>query len=89
VTISPEANRFTVDTQQTVDAYITLLTIRDVEVSDAGKYKIVAKNEVGEVTMTVSLIVKGKLIQNSKDCALMFFSYFIQKSLRRLISEKH
>ena len=60
MTISPEANRFTVDTHLDLDTYVTTLTVRDVELADAGKYKIVAKNEVGEVTMVVSMLVKGE-----------------------------
>lgn len=36
-------------------SYFATLEIRDVTVEDAGKYKVMAKNELGESNATISL----------------------------------
>lgn len=52
--------------QQYVDkdghSYLATLEIRNVTVEDAGKYKVTAKNELGESNATISLNFDSKYI---------------------------
>lgn len=51
--------------QQSVDkdghSYFSSLEIKNVTVEDAGKYKVTAKNELGESNATISLNFDSKL----------------------------
>ena len=44
------------------NAYTATLDIRDVTMEDAGKYKVTAKNELGESSATISLNFDGEFI---------------------------
>jgi len=44
--------------------YITSLTLKRVTPRNAGKYQINVMNEFGQVSLAVSLIVKGRLYFN-------------------------
>lgn len=52
--------------QQYVDkdghSYLATLEIRNVTVEDAGKYKVTAKNELGESNATISLNFDSKYL---------------------------
>lgn len=54
--------------QLTVDkdghSYFSTMEIKNVTVEDAGKYKVTAKNELGESNATISLNFDSKYIWN-------------------------
>jgi hypothetical protein len=58
--IIESTGHYEIEIKQEVNNFYTCLTIRNVELTDAGKYKVFAKNELGETTTVVSMIVKGK-----------------------------
>ena len=59
VTIEPQLERHQVSTSSDANMYVTTLTIDNVTTTDAGKFTFMAKNDLGEVNVTVSLVVKG------------------------------
>ena len=44
---------------QPVKLYTSTLAIHQVELGDAGKYRVIIKNKFGETTANISLVVKG------------------------------
>ena len=60
MTIVPEAGRCDVETTQDEHVYVTTLTLHQVTMTDAGKFTFLAKNDLGEVKVTVSLVVRGE-----------------------------
>lgn len=58
--------------QLTVDkdghSYFATLEIKNVTVEDAGKYKVTAKNELGESNATISLNFDSKYRKSIKMC---------------------
>ena len=61
VTIEQQLERHQVNTSSDANMYVTTLTIDNVTTADAGKFTFMAKNDLGEVNVTVSLVVKGTL----------------------------
>ena len=49
------------------NAYFSTLEITSVAVDDAGKYKVTAKNELGESNATISLNFDSKIHISSKN----------------------
>jgi hypothetical protein len=67
-----EDDLHTVEIIEDVSVYTTTLTLENVTPQEAGTYKCVAINEVGEETVSASLIVKGKLgIQQGETIPLL------------------
>lgn len=46
--------------KETGNTYLATMEINDVAVEDAGKYKVVAKNELGESNASISLNFDSK-----------------------------
>ena len=61
--IIESSEHYEVELKQEANTYFTCLTVHNVQLSDAGKYKLQAKNELGETKAVVSMVVKGKLTQ--------------------------
>ena len=53
--------------------YIAILAIQNVAVEDAGKYKVTAKNELGESNATISLNFDSKFFPYKKSNILSFY----------------
>lgn len=69
-------NDFLLDFQLRVDkdghSYFATLEIKNVTVEDAGKYKVTAKNELGESNATISLNFDSKSI-----CFYFIYFFFV------------
>ena len=59
MTIGQQLERHQVNTSSDANMYVTTLIIDQVTTADAGKFTFMAKNDLGEVNVTVSLVVKG------------------------------
>lgn len=57
LTLSPQAS---LDPKK-AKTYLSVMKIQDVSVEDAGKYKVIAKNELGESNASISLNFDGRL----------------------------
>lgn len=53
-------DRVTITTDQDGNIYHTTLTLNKVEAEDAGTFKVLAQNDQGEASISVSLLVKSK-----------------------------
>lgn len=76
--------------QQTVDkqegqSYFASLEINNVTVEDAGKYKVTAKNELGESNATISLNFDSEY--NLSKLFLFYFVYFVQSLCHILVDD--
>lgn len=58
-------------------SYFATLEIKNVTVEDAGKYKVTAKNELGESNATISLNFDSKY---QKKAFILFVSEFIKNA---------
>ncbi len=52
--------RYEINILQQEEEYTTTLDVHQVEPQDAGSYKLTARNDLGELTASVSLIVNGE-----------------------------
>lgn len=56
------SDRVTITTDQEGNIYHTTLTLNNIEPEDAGTFKVLAQNDQGEASISVSLLVKSKSV---------------------------
>lgn len=56
------SDRVTITTDQEGNIYHTTLTLNSIEPEDAGTFKVLAQNDQGEASISVSLLVKSKSV---------------------------
>ncbi len=71
-------DRYEVEVKEDVHMYILRLTIHNVQMSDAGAYKLIVSNQYGELNASVSLIVN----RESKPHYYIYYTRYISWSNR-------